>query len=143
MPLPLRLSLVTLGVADVGRATAFYQALGLVASSASTEAVTFFNTTGPVLSLYHRGALAADAQLAPQGSGFAGVTLAWNLDSEADVDKAMVRIVAAGGRMIKIAEKTFWGGYSGYVADLDGHLWELAHNPGFAVDAAGRVRAPD
>ncbi|WP_020186737.1 VOC family protein [Methylopila sp. 73B] len=143
MPIPLRLSLVTLGVADVARSTAFYEALGLVASSASTDAVTFFNTAGPVLSIYGREALAADAQIPVNGSGFSGVTLAWNLGSEADVDKATVRVVAAGGLMVKAPEKTFWGGYSGYVADIDGHLWELAHNPGFAVDAAGRVRAPD
>lgn len=143
MPIPLRLSLVTLGVADVARSTAFYEALGLVASSASTNNVTFFNTDGPVLSIYGREALAADAQVPAEGSGFSGVTLAWNLNSETDVDKATVRVVAAGGLMVKAPEKTFWGGYSGYVADLDGHLWELAHNPGFLVDAVGRVRAPD
>lgn len=143
MPIPLRLSLVTLGVADVARSTAFYEALGLVASSASTNNVTFFNTDGPVLSIYGREALAADAQVPAEGSGFSGVTLAWNLNSETDVDKATVRVVAAGGLMVKAPEKTFWGGYSGYVADLDGHLWELAHNPGFVVDVVGRVRAPD
>ncbi|MFD1702299.1 VOC family protein [Methylopila henanensis] len=143
MPLPLNLTLVTLGVADIARSTAFYEALGLKAARDSNANVTFFNTSGPVLSVYSRAALAADAQLPSEGDGFRGLSLAWNLASEADVDKAIVRIVAAGGKLIKAAEKTFWGGYSGYAADPDDHLWEIAHNPGFPFDDAGRLRAPE
>lgn len=132
MTLPLRLSLVTLGVADIARSTAFYEALGLKASADSNANVTFFNTDGPILSLYGRDALAEDAQLSPAGSGFRGLALAWNVTSETDVDKAIVKIVAAGGRLVKAAEKAFWGGYCGYAEDPDGHLWEVAYNPGFA-----------
>lgn len=142
MTLSLGLSLVTLGVSDVARATAFYEALGLTASSAGSAGVTFFNTSGPILSIYGREALAEDAQVSPEGSGFRGISLAWNLMSEGEVDRAIVRIVAAGGRLIKAAEKTFWGGYSGYAEDPDGHLWEVAHNPGFGFDEVGRPRAP-
>ncbi|MFC7053591.1 VOC family protein [Hansschlegelia quercus] len=140
---PLTLSLVTLGVADVARATAFYEALGLTRAAASSDAVSFFNTGGPVLALYGRDALAEDARVSAAGSGFPGVTLAWNLGSPAEVDEAMIRCAAAGGALVKPACKAFWGGYSGYIADLDGHLWEIAHNPGFPVDAAGRLRAPE
>jgi catechol 2,3-dioxygenase-like lactoylglutathione lyase family enzyme len=143
MTKPLALSLVTLGVADVALATAFYEALGLTRAADSSEAVSFFNTDGPVLALYGRDALAEDAQVSAKGSGFSGVALAWNVSSAAEVDEAMSRFAAAGGVLVKPAHKAFWGGYSGYVADLDGHLWEIAHNPGFPLDAAGRLRAPE
>lgn len=149
MTLPLRLSLVTLGVADVARSTLFYETLGLKASSASNDSVTFFNTDGPILSIFSRAALAHDAEMsegAVDKSGepvFSGLSLAWNLASEPDVDKALIKMIAAGGRLIKTAERAFWGGYSGYAQDPDGHLWEVAYNPGFAFDAASRLRAPD
>lgn len=139
----LTLSLVTLGVADVARAAAFYEALGLTRARDSNDSVAFFNTSGPVLALFGREALADDAGLSPEGSGFRGVTLSWNLPSVAEVDTAMIRFVAAGGSLVKAPEAVFWGGYSGYASDPDGHLWEIAHNPGFPVDAAGRVRAPE
>jgi catechol 2,3-dioxygenase-like lactoylglutathione lyase family enzyme len=139
----LTLSLVTLGVADIARATAFYEALGLTRAADSNDAVSFFNTGGPVLALYGREALADDAQVSADGSGFPGVTLAWNLGSVAEVDKAMIRFVAAGGALVKPAHKAFWGGYSGYAFDPDGHLWEIAHNPGFPFDTAGRLHAPE
>lgn len=143
MPPPLRLTLVTLGVADVAKATAFYEQLGLVRSSASNENVSFFDVGGTILSLYGRAALAQDADVSPEGSGFRAQTLAWNLGSEIDVDKAIVRMVAAGGSLVKAAEKTFWGGYSGYARDPDGHLWEIAHNPYMPLDQNGRARLPD
>ena len=142
MSLSPRLSLVTLGVADVARSTAFYTALGLVPSPAGDASVTFFNTDGAILALFGRQALADDAQVAADGSGFRGLSLAWDLPSPVEVDKAVVRMVAAGGNLVKQAEATFWGGYAGYVADPDGHLWELAHNPHFPIDAANRMRAP-
>lgn len=142
MPGPLRLSLVTLGVEDLGRSTSFYEALGLQRSPASTDQVSFFEAGGAILSLYGRDALAADAGLDLAGLGPGAQTLAWNLGSSAEVDKAIVRMVAAGGGLVKPAEKTSWGGYVGYVADPDGHLWEIAHNPSFPLGADGRARLP-
>lgn len=138
-----RLSLVTLGVADVARARQFYERLGFKASSASNENVTFFDAGGVVLGLFGRDALAADAHVAPAGSGFAGVTLAHNTRTEPEVDAVLAEAVAAGGRLVKAAHRVFWGGWSGYFADPDGHLWEVAHNPFFPLDAAGRVQLPD
>jgi len=124
-----KLSLVTLGVADVRRSQTFYEALGFVAISPSSDDVVFFELGGVVLGLYGRASLAADAGLDPDGSGFAAVTLAHNEPSVADADRAFGEFVAAGATVVKIMEPTDWGGYSGYVADLDGHLWEIAHNP--------------
>lgn len=142
MPLPLRLSLVTLGVADLTGATAFYEQLGLSKSSESNDGVTFFDLGGVLLALYGRAELARDAGIEAEGDGFRGQSLAWNLGSAGDVDKAIVRMVAAGGRLVKAAEKTFWGGYAGYVSDPDGHLWELAHNPFWPIDESGRPQLP-
>lgn len=134
-----RLTLITLGVADLGRARAFYEALGFKAGRASNDSVTFFPAAGVVLALWGRAALAEDAGVADKPTGFAGVALAHNARSEADVDAALAEAVAAGGKLIKPAAKTFWGGYAGYFADPDGHLWEVAHNPYFTLDAEGRV----
>ena len=139
----LRLSLVTLGVADVARARAFYEALGLAAGAMSDENVVFFDMDGVILALYGREALAADARLSAEGGGFAGVTLAWNLESAAAVDAAFAATLAAGATPVKPPEKVFWGGYSGYVRDLDGHLWEVAHNPFFPLDAQGVTHLPE
>jgi predicted lactoylglutathione lyase len=134
-----RLSLVTLGVGDVARSRAFYEALGFKAGSASQEAVAFLDAGGVVLALWARASLAADAGVNAAGSGFTGVVLAHNARSEAAVDKAIAEAVAAGGTMIKPGERTSWGGYAGYFADPDGHLWEVAHNPYFRLGADGRV----
>jgi uncharacterized protein len=134
-----RLSLITLGVADVARARKFYEALGFKAGKASNENVIFFPAGGVVLALFGRAALAEDANVADSTPGFSGVALAHNARSEADVDKSLDEAVAAGAKLIKPAQKTFWGGYSGYFADPDGHLWEVAHNPYFQFDAEGRV----
>jgi len=141
--MPLRLSLVTLGVADLDRSRAFYRALGLEPGAASNDHVAFFDMNGVILALYGRTALAADAGVSATGSGFAGVTLAWNLDGEAAVDEAFARALAAGASAVKVPERVFWGGYSGYVADPDGHLWEVAHNPFFTIDAQGVTRLPE
>lgn len=137
-----RVSFVTLGVADIARARAFYKALGFSASSASQDAVTFFDAGGIVLALFGRGALAADAKVADSRPGFAGVALAHNVASEAAVDRVLAHAVACGATVTKPGQKAFWGGYSGYFADPDGHLWEVAHNPFFPLDAAGRVQLP-
>jgi uncharacterized protein len=142
MTVPARLSLVTLGVADVARASAFYEALGWQRSSASNEHVSFFQLGGLALSVYGRESLAEDATVLSAGSGFAAVTLAINLESEAEVDRVAGEWVACGGAMVKQPQRVFWGGYSGYVADVDGHLWELAFNPGFTLQADGSVQLP-
>jgi uncharacterized protein len=134
-----RLTLITLGVRDVARARAFYEALGFKAGTASQESVTFLDAGGVVLALYGRGALAEDATVADSAPGFSGVALAHNARSQADVDAVLAEAVAAGGELIKPAGKAFWGGYSGYFADPDGHLWEVAYNPYFRLGADGRV----
>jgi catechol 2,3-dioxygenase-like lactoylglutathione lyase family enzyme len=134
-----RLSLITLGVADVARARRFYEALGFKAGRASQESVTFFAAGGVVLALFGREPLAADAGVADSAPGFSGIALAHNARSESDVDAALAEAVAAGAKLIKPAAKTFWGGYAGYFADPDGHLWEVAHNPHFRLLPDGRV----
>ena len=115
-------------------------------SSASQEAIAFIDAGGVVLGLYHYDALADDAQLddaprAPAGA-FEGITLAHNVGSKQAVDKVLAEAVAAGGRLLKPAQDVFWGGYSGYFADPDGHAWEVAWNPFFAMDRTGRIKLP-
>jgi predicted lactoylglutathione lyase len=137
-----RLSLVTLGVDDVSRARSFYESLGWTASAASNPHVAFFQLGGIALSLYGREALAEDAQIPPGGSGFGAVTLAQLYPARADVDRVLDQAVSAGGRLLKPAQDVFWGGYSGYFSDLDGHVWEIAWNPHFELGADGAVRLP-
>lgn len=137
-----RLNIVTLGVANVPKARAFYESLGWRASAASQEAIAFFQLSGVVLGLFQRNALADDANVAPAGDGFRSVTLAHNVESEAEVDAALAHAEACGARLVKPATKVFWGGYSGYFADPDGHLWEVAYNPFFPFDEAGRLVLP-
>jgi hypothetical protein len=129
----------TLGVKDVARSRAFYEALGFKASSASQESVTFFDGGGVVLGLYGRAPLAEDATVEDSAPGFSGVALAHNTRSEADVEAVLAEAVAAGAKLIKPAGKVFWGGYSGYFADMDGHLWEVAFNPYFKLGDDGRI----
>ena len=137
-----RLSIVTLGVADVARARKFYEALGFKASAASQESIVFLSAGGVVLSLYGRAALAEDAHVDNSETGFSGITLAHNVATEAEVAAVLGEAVAAGARLLKSAQKVFWGGTSGYFADPDGHLWEIAHNPFFPLDQDGRVTLP-
>ena len=136
-----RLSLITLGVADVARSRRFYEALGWRASGASEAEVTFFQLGGIALSLWGRAELASDAEM-PDGSGWGGVALAHNARSRPGVDEILEEARAAGARIMKHARETFWGGYVGYFADPDGHLWEVAWNPHFPLDADGSVRLP-
>ncbi|WP_333795301.1 CoA-binding protein [Hyphomicrobium sp.] len=138
-----RLSLVTLGVADVARSRAFYERLGFKASSASSEHVAFFDAQGVVLALFSRADLAADAGVAGAASGFSGVSLAHNVSLEEDVARVLAEADAAGATIVKPARKAVWGGRSGYFADPDGHLWEVAWNPFMPLDAAGHIRLPD
>ena len=145
MSVPQRISLVTLGVADVAASTAFYERLGWRRSSASVEGeVTFIDTPGPILGLWSTTELAHDAGRpgATGTSGFRGLALAINVGSPAEVDDAIDAWVAAGGSVARPAAATDWGGYSGYVADPDGHLWEFAHNPFWPLDDRGMPTLP-
>ncbi|MFI9651211.1 VOC family protein [Guyparkeria halopsychrophila] len=134
-----RLSVITLGVADLTRSRVFYeQGLGWTAGGVE-EQIVFFQLNGIVLALYPRDDLAADAGVAAEGNGFAGMALAHNVRSPQEVDEVLAQAEGAGGRLVKPGEAVFWGGYSGYFADPDGHLWEVAHNPLWGLDAAGNV----
>lgn len=138
-----RITLVTLGVADIARSTAFYEALGWRRSSMSNADVSFFHMRGTVLGLFGRDALAEDAGVESGEPGFSGVTLAHNLESEAAVDAAFDHALACGAKAVKRPRSVFWGGYSGYFADPDGHLWELAHNPFAPLGPDGHIILPD
>jgi catechol 2,3-dioxygenase-like lactoylglutathione lyase family enzyme len=146
--LPARVSLVTLGVTDLRRSTEFYRALGWDLSSASVDGeVSFFRTAGAVVALWDTSALAADAGLPselPSGvsTGFRGVAQAINLESREAVDAGFAAAERAGARITKPPTRTDWGGYSGYFADPDGHLWELAHNPFWPLDERGLPTLP-
>jgi catechol 2,3-dioxygenase-like lactoylglutathione lyase family enzyme len=133
-----RLSLVTLGVADLARAQRFYEALGWKRGNRD-DGVVFFQLPGMVLALWSRTALAEDARVA-DGGGFGGITFAYNARSRAEVDATLAEARAAGARILKPAEDTAWGGYSGYFADVDGHAWEVAWNPFWTISADGTVR---
>ncbi len=134
-----RLSLVTLGVADLDRARRFYEdGLGWKRGN-KEDSVVFFQLPGAILALWSRASLAADAGLPEAGSGFGGIVLAYNARSRGEVDAVLVEAGRAGGRILKPAGETFWGGYSGCFADLDGHPWEVAFNPFWAIDPAGHV----
>ena len=139
-----RVSLITLGVHDLARARRFYESgLGWKVSAAGNEHVVFIQLAGGVgLALFSRASLAEDAHLADAGSGFSGITLAQNLDSKEAVDRAMAQAVAGGATVLKQPEDVFWGGYSGYFADTDGHIWELAWNPFFPLAADGGITLP-
>lgn len=139
MGLP-RLSIVTLGVADLARSRAFYGTLGFELSARSQETICFFRMAGSVLALYERGLLADDASVPDDGQGFTRVTLAMCLDSEAEVDQEWQRWVDVGAAPARRPHRAEWGGYSSYVADLDGHLWELAYNPFFRLEADGSLQ---
>jgi catechol 2,3-dioxygenase-like lactoylglutathione lyase family enzyme len=139
MTVPARVSLVTLGVRDIDRATAFYQAFGWPLSSSSVPGeVSFFKTAGPVLALWSHHALAADAALDPGSPvGFRGVALAINVEGPDQVDAALATAVQAGGEQLTPARATEWGGYNAYFTDPDGHVWEVAHNPGWPLGSDG------
>lgn len=119
------ITLITLCVADIAKATRFYESLGFTKSkSASADEVSFFRAGGIVLALWRRQAQIDDAGAGALWDGNGGITVAQNVASEADVDAAMETAKAAGARILKPGAKTFWGGYNGYFADPDGHLWE-------------------
>jgi len=138
-----RVSLITLGVADLQRSREFYERLGWRRSMAEVEDVVFFQAGGMALALYSRTELAKDAKISPEGSGFSGIALAYNTRSREEVASALAEAQAAGARILKPAEEAFWGGYSGYFADPDGFPWEVAWNPSFAILEDGSLRLPD
>ena len=138
-----RVSLITLGVRDLERARRFYRdGLGWPESSASNDGVAFFRLGGVALSLYPRDDLAADARLDAAGSGFSGIALAHNVREREGVAAALAEAEAAGASILKPAEDAFWGGRSGYFADPDGHVWEVAWNPGFPIGLDGSLELP-
>lgn len=128
-----RISMITLGVRDLPVAIEFYeQGLGFPRMESPPE-VAFFTLNGTWLGLYGREALAEDAMVPPEGSGFKAFTLAHNVHSETEVDEVIRQAASAGATVVKQPQKVFWGGYNGYFKDLDGHLWEVAYNPLFWV----------
>ena len=145
MGVPARISLVTLGVDDVARATEFYVALGWRLSSSSVPGeVSFLDTAGSRLGLWSNAELAAEAYpgMTPSHVNVQGVALAINVGSPAEVDDAIAAAEAAGARIVQRPRAMEWGGYSGYFADPDGHAWEVAHNPGWPLGDDGLPQLP-
>lgn len=138
-----RISVITLGVKDLERSRDFYEALGWRRSLREVQGIVWFQAGGIALALYRRVNLAVDAGVPPEGQGFAGITLAWNGRSREEVDAALRSAEAAGAKIVKRAEEAFWGGYSGYFADPDGFVWEVAWNPAFGVMEDGSLKLPE
>ncbi len=136
-----RLSLVTLGVSDLTRARNFYKALGWVPAASPSDDVAFFQAGGMVMALWSRAELEADSGVV-DGGGWGGVTLAHNVRSPSEVDGVIEEARSAGATIAREPAATFWGGYSGVFVDLDGHPWEVAHNPDWPLDDDGAVRLP-
>ena len=136
------ISFVTLGVGDLARSRQFYAALGWKESSSSNADIAFFQAGSVAFALFQREALAEDANVAAQGSGFSGVTLAHNVESEEAVVDTIADAVAAGATLVRPADKVFWGGFRGYFADPDGFLWEVCWNPFVTLDSEGHVQLP-
>jgi|SRR5579871_6826905 len=134
----MRVSLVTLGVADLARARAFYEALGFRTGAGPDDDVVFFDQGGLIIGLWSRASLAEDSGVEDTG-GWGGVTFAYNVASPADVDAAIEDARAAGARIAREPAETFWGGYAGVFVDPDGHPWEVAHNPHWGLRPDGTV----
>jgi len=138
-----RVSLITLGVADLKRSREFYERLGWRRSMAQAEGIVFFQLRGTAFALFPRNELAKDANVPPSGQGFKGFSLAYNTRNREEVDSVLGQAEAAGANILKRAQEAFWGGYSGYFADPDGFLWEVAWNPSFALADDGAIQIPD
>jgi len=134
-----RVSLVTLGVADLGQARAFYEALGWKTGAEPDDDVVFFQTGGMIVALWSREQLAEDSVVSDPG-GWGGITLAYNTRSPEEVDAVLAEAKAAGATIGRRGAETFWGGYSGVFIDPDGHPWEIAHNPGWTLADDGSIR---
>jgi catechol 2,3-dioxygenase-like lactoylglutathione lyase family enzyme len=143
MTIPARISIVTLGLADLERSAAFYEALGWKRCSSSSHEICWFKTADTYLGLFPYDQLADDARVAPGTPGaFGGITLAICLESEKAVSAPLAEAVGHGARILKPADRTDWGGFSGYFADPDGHPWEVAFNPFFPIGPDGRITIP-
>lgn len=144
-----RISIITLGVDDLDRATRFYEAMGLERNQRITEGVAFFQMGGMILALWPRDELAADVgndnapPARPQKPETPSVALAYNTREEFEVEQILERVEKAGGRIVKPAQRAFWGGMQGYFEDTEGNLWEVAHNPDFPIDDEGRISLPE
>jgi uncharacterized protein len=138
-----RLSIVTLGVTDLEQSRKFYERLGWRKANAKAEGIVFFQAGGMALALYPREELAKDASVSAEGHGFSGITLAYNARSRAEVDAVLGEAKACGAKILKPAQEAFWGGYSGYFADPDGFLWEVAWNPFFPIAEDGSIQIPE
>ena len=135
-----KFNLITFGVADFNRSVDFYEkGLGWKKSPASQDGLALFSLGGIVLSLHPREELAADATVSPVGSGFSGLTISYNATSEQEVDEVLKQVEKLGATIVKPAQKVYWGGYSGYFKDLDGHLIEVAFNPFWELDENGNL----
>ena len=142
-PVPARLSIVTLGVGDLARSVAFYESLGWERASSSMDEICWFHTADTNLGLFPREDLATDAGVSNEPSQrYAGFTLAINVETEDEVGAGLQAAVDAGATLVKPATRADWGGLSGYFADPDGVLWEIAWNPGFQIGTDGRVQIP-
>jgi uncharacterized protein len=137
-----RVSLATLGVGDLARARAFYEALGWTTGADPDDDVVFFRSGGMVLALWDRAKLAEDSGVEDSG-GWGGVTLAHNVRSPEEVDAVVEEARAAGAKIVREPAETFWGGYSAAFADPDGHPWEIAHNPRWTIREDGSIELPD
>ncbi len=137
-----RVSVITLGVTDLARARAFYEALGWQTGAEPGADVVFFQAGGIVVALWSRASLAEDSGVVDTG-GWGGVTLAHNVRSPAEVDTVLTAVEAAGATIARAGGETFWGGYSGVFVDPDGHPWEVAHNPRWTLREDGSVSLPD
>ncbi|MBA3446153.1 MAG: VOC family protein [Pseudaminobacter sp.] len=135
-----RVSIITMAVDDLGRAAQFYEAMGLKRHRI-TDGVAFFQMGGAILSLFPRESAEEDSGVS-FGDGLSRVYLAYNTRSDAEVDEVLAQAEKAGGRVVKQAQRAFWGGWYGYFADTEGNLWEVAHNPDFPIDAEGRISLP-
>jgi uncharacterized glyoxalase superfamily protein PhnB len=140
---PQRVTLITLGVTDLAAARAFYARLGWQEHAQSKPGVAFFQINGMALALFGREDLAEDQGRKGATLGTGAITLAQNFATEAEVDAAFAAALAAGATALKAPEKVFWGGYSGYWADPDGHVWEVAMNPFWPLEADGSLHLPE
>ena len=136
-----RISIITIAVADLDRAVRFYEAMGLTRHAGITDGVAFFQMGGVILGLFPRESAEEDAGVT-FGDAPSAIYLAYNTRSEGEVDEVLAAAERAGGRIVKPAQRAFWGGWYGYFADTDGHVWEVAHNPAFPIDAEGKISLP-
>ena len=140
-PMEQRLTIITLGVTDLKKSIEFYEHnFGWKRLSSSTEDIAFFQLNGIQLALFGKSELAKDAAVDNDGKGFKGITIAYNTRSEVEVDEIIRRLREKGVKIVKEPAKVFWGGYSSYISDLDGNLWEIAFNPYLQLDEKGNIK---